>query len=332
MDLGFRRAGVSIVLEADNDPFCLESLRATSLSPRVLAADLSQADALELLRQAGLRRGDVDMVFGGPSCQPFSRSNEGRRRGIQDPRGRLVLEFSRFVQELSPKAFVMENVRGLVSSNGGRDLQLLERRFRRMGYRVGSFVLSAADYGVPQSRHRLFIIGLEDEVVPTPPPATHAPQDSPSKGLKGYATAGDAIGRLDDGVDRAGADAIGGVYGHLVDAIPPGMNYLFYTRHLHSRKPLFKWRSKFWTFLLKMDPARPSHTIQATPGPYVGPFHWRNRRLTLEEIKRLQGLPAAWKVAGQSSPEYTSAAWRQVGNAVPPPLAAAVAAHVKEFL
>jgi DNA (cytosine-5)-methyltransferase 1 len=201
-----------------------------------------------------------------------------------------------------------------------------------MGYRVNSFVLNAADYGVAQSRHRLFIVGLDDGLAPTPPPPTHAPRDSPAKGLKAYVTAGEAISRLDDGVNRAGADAIGGVYGHLVDAIPPGMNYLFYTRHLHSKKPLFRWRSKFWTFLLKMDPSRPSHTIQATPGPYVGPFHWRNRRLTLEEIKRLQGLPATWKVAGRSSPEYTSAAWRQVGNAVPPRLAAAVGSHVREFL
>src|SRR5436309_1391753 len=167
---------------------------------------------------------------------------------------------------------------------------------------------------------------------PLPPEPTHAPKDTPGKGRKVHVTAGEAIGTLDDGVDMEGVEAIGGMYGHLMDAIPAGMNYLYYTKRYNPKKHLFRWRSKFWTFLLKMDPSRPSHTIQATPGPYVGPFHWRNRRLTLEEIKRLQGIPASWTVSGSTQPEYTSAAWRQVGNAVPPRLAEAIAAGIKDSL
>jgi DNA (cytosine-5)-methyltransferase 1 len=332
MDLGFQRAGMKVVLQTDNDPWCIETLRQNGVSKAILPADLFHIDGTCLLRRAGLLRGDIDVVFGGPSCQPFSRSNEGRRNGIRDPRGRLIFEFSRIVHQLRPKAFVMENVRGLVSSNGGRDLQLLERQFRRMGYRVNDFVLNAADYGVPQCRHRLFIVGLNDGVTPLPPEPTHGPEDSPRRGLEAHVTTEEAIGKMDDGVTRKGAQTIGGMYGNLIDSIPPGMNYLYYTPRYHKRKHLFRWRSKFWTFLLKMDPKRPSHTIQATPGPYVGPFHWRNRRLTLEEIKRLQGIPAAWNVSGRSNPEYSSAAWRQVGNSVPPQLAAAVASSVMECL
>src|SRR5438552_2443991 len=173
MDLGFQRAGMSVVLQTDNDPCCIETLRQNGVSKVVLPADLFHLDGTSLLRMAGLRRGDVDVVFGGPSCQPFSRSNEGRRRGIKDPRGRLVFEFSRIVRELQPKAFIMENVRGLVSSNGGIDLQLLERRFRTMGYCVSSFVLNAADYGGPQSRHRLFVVGLDDGLTPLLPDLKH---------------------------------------------------------------------------------------------------------------------------------------------------------------
>jgi len=332
MDLGFQRAGIRTVLATDIDPRCIETLKANGPTTTLLPADLLDVDGITLLAKAGLRKGDVDIVYGGPSCQPFSRSNEGRRRGIKDPRGRLVFEFSRIVRELEPKAFVMENVRGLVSSNGGWDLRLLERRFRRVGYCVSSFVLNAADYGVPQSRHRLFVVGLDDGLAPLPPEPTHAPKDTPGKGRKVHVTAGEAIGTLDDGVDMEGVEAIGGVYGHLMDAIPAGMNYLYYTKRYNPKKHLFRWRSKFWTFLLKMDPSRPSHTIQATPGPYVGPFHWRNRRLTLEEIKRLQGIPASWTVSGTTQPEYTSAAWRQVGNAVPPRLAEAIAAGIKDSL
>src|SRR5438445_8002915 len=131
---------MKIVLETYNGPQGIETLRANSVSKTVRPADLFHIDGATLLRKAGLRRGDIDVVFGGPSCQPFSRSNEGRRNGIRDPRGRLIFEFSRIVHQLRPKAFIMENVRGLVSSNGGRDLHLLERRFRRMGYRVNAFV------------------------------------------------------------------------------------------------------------------------------------------------------------------------------------------------
>lgn len=323
---------MNIVLETDIDSYCIETLRANELCKTIKSADLFRVDGTSLLQEAGLRKGDVDVVFGGPSCQPFSRSNEGRRRGTNDPRGRLIFEFSRIVKELQPRAFVMENVRGLVSSNRGRDLERLERRFRHMGYNVNWFVLNAADYGVPQSRHRLFVVGLDFGVTPLPPEPTHATEDFLREGLKAHVTAGDAIGRLDDGVNLRGVETIGGIYGHLMDRIPPGMNYLYYTRRYSPKRSLFRWRSKFWTFLLKMDPARPSHTIQATPGPYVGPFHWRNRRLTLEEIKRLQDIPPSWKVSGKSRPEYASAAWRQVGNAVPPRLAEAVAVKVREYL
>src|SRR5437016_14446803 len=94
MDLGFQNAGMKIVLETDNDPDCIATLRANKMSKKVFPADLSHVDGTTLLRNTGLDKGDVDVVFGGPSCQPFSRSNEGRRRGIMDPRGRLVFEFS----------------------------------------------------------------------------------------------------------------------------------------------------------------------------------------------------------------------------------------------
>src|SRR5437867_2586192 len=80
MDLGFRRAGMHIALETDNDPFCLETLRANAVSRKVIAADLVESDGAALLEEADLRDGDVDVVFGGPACQPFSRSNEGRRK------------------------------------------------------------------------------------------------------------------------------------------------------------------------------------------------------------------------------------------------------------
>ena len=90
---------------------------------------------------------------------------------------------------------------------------------------------------------------------------------------------------------------------------------------------MFEWRSRYWTFLLKLDPKRPASTIQGQPGPYVGPFHWQNRRLRVPELKRLQGFPDEFELAGSRR-----SAQLQVGNSVPPPLGAAVATAVREQL
>ena len=107
----------------------------------------------------------------------------------------------------------------------------------------------------------------------------------------------------------------------------PGENYLHFTAERGHAKPLFKWRSRYWTFLLKLDPARPSSTIQGQPGPYVGPFHWENRRLRVPELKRLQGFPDDFEITGSRG-----AVQLQVGNSVPPPLGAIVAESLRAQL
>lgn len=112
------------------------------------------------------------------------------------------------------------------------------------------------------------------------------------------------------------------------------MNYIYYTSEFSKKHVLFKDRSKFWTFLLKLNPNEPSTTIQAQPWNSVGPFHWNNRRLTLNEIKRIQGIPDSYFVAGirGNGNEYGSNAWMQIGDAVPPKLAEVVGKHVKKYL
>lgn len=317
MDLGLERAGIKVVLQVDNDPFCYETLRANRPRARVLLTDISTVSGEELLEAARLTEGSVDLVVGGPSCQPFSRSNEGRRRGAKDPRGKLIFKFARIVQEICPEAFIMENVQGLSSSNNGHDINKLIRHFSKIGYIAALRVLNAADYGVPQKRRRLFLIGLANGGTPRFPYPTHSHRDSPHNGVEPHVTSGEALADLDDGENHDGSKTIGGKYGRLLNDIPLGMNYLFYTRRMGHPKPLFHWRSKFWPFLLKLDPDQPSSTIQARPGPYVGPFHWRNRRLTITEIKRLQTIPDSWLVSGVRDSAYTSPAWRQIGEAVP---------------
>jgi DNA (cytosine-5)-methyltransferase 1 len=113
----------------------------------------------------------------------------------------------------------------------------------------------------------------------------------------------------------------------LLPEIPPGRNYLHYTAHEGHPNPLFEWRSRYWTFLLKLDPDRPCPTIQGQPGPYVGPFHWDNRRLRIPELKRLQGFPDDYELDGNRREIQL-----QIGNSVPPPLARSVAQAILKQL
>ncbi len=318
LDLGLKAAGFDICAQVDNDPNCIETLKINWPKLPIMEEDISTLSGDDILQRAGIKKVEVDLVAGGPSCQAFSRSNEGKRKGTKDARGKMIFEFERIIREIKPRAFIMENVPGLASSNDGEDFKKILTNYEGMKYHIFWKVLNAAEYGVPQKRKRLFLVGFKENVKFAFPQKTHGDDD----GLKPFATAGEALKDLDDGVTHDANVTIGGKYGHLINDIPPGMNYLYYTKRYNPKKALFKDRSKFWTFLLKLDPEQPSTTIQAQPWSSVGPFHWRNRRLTLNEIKRLQGIPDSYIISGVkgNGNERCSPAWIQVGNAVPPKL------------
>ncbi|MEA2033619.1 MAG: DNA cytosine methyltransferase [Euryarchaeota archaeon] len=330
LDLGLKAAGFKICAQVDNNPYCVETLKINWPTVPVIDNDISTISGKYILQKAGLKKNEVDLVAGGPSCQPFSRSNEGKRKGTKDARGLMVFEFERLVKGLRPKAFIMENVAGLVSSNGGKDLEKILWNYDRLDYHVFHRVLNAAEHGVPQKRKRLFFVGFREEVDFVFPEKTHGNGGK----LKPVVTSGEVLRDLDDGVVYDAKTKIGGKYGYLINDIPPGMNYIYYTKEYDPKNALFKDRSKFWTFLLKLDPEQPSTTIQAQPWSSVGPFHWRNRRLTLNEIKRLQGTLDNYIVSGirGNGNEYGSPAWMQIGNAVPPKLGEVVGRQVATHL
>jgi DNA (cytosine-5)-methyltransferase 1 len=136
-----------------------------------------------------------------------------------------------------------------------------------------------------------------------------------------HVTAGAALAGLACEPERE--EILRGQYAKLLPAIPPGDNYLYYTSQRGHPQPRFGWRSRYWSFLLKLDPHRPSPTIQAQPGPNVGPFHWENRRLRVGEVKRLFTFPDGFNPVGTRASVQA-----QLGNAVPPLLAYKVAAQV----
>lgn len=304
LDIGLEKAGFATKACVEIEPTMCETLRLNRPKWPVLCNDIRQIPTTEILAAAGVGKGELDLVAGGPPCQAFSKSAywvPGRLDSIMnDPRALLLKEFVRVVREARPKAFLMENVFGLAYSHGRPALDATVSMLERSGYKIHWTVVNAADFGVPQRRQRVVVIGVLHEEAPNVSAMGGSPHVTVSQALVGLRT------RAEPG------EKVNGKYGHLLPAIPPGGNYLHYTRKLGHPKPLFEWRSKYWSFLLKLDPNAPSWTIQASPGPYIGPFHWDNRRLRIPEVKRLQTFPDSWQLAGERVEQ-----WRQLGNAVP---------------
>lgn len=327
LDLGVEAAGFRVCAAVELNADACESLRTNFPAAKVLQGDIRMISTDEILRAAGARAGDVELLVGGPPCTPFSKSGywlEHKRRGL-DPEASLLEHYVRILDEARPRAFLLENVFALAYSNHNRPwLEFLLESFDRLGYHVTQQTVLAADYGVPQRRQRLILLGSLDGM-PAFPKATHTgPHERRVWELGGrelHVAAGDAIGDLVDRHDLSEPEeVVCGKYGHLLPAIPPGDNYLFYTAKRGHSEPQFEWRKRYWSFLLKLDPDQPSPTIQASPGPYVGPFHWKNRRLRVMELKRLQTFPDDFVICGNRR-----SAQRQLGNAVPPLLARRIA-------
>jgi DNA (cytosine-5)-methyltransferase 1 len=193
------------------------------------------------------------------------------------------------------------------------------REIDEAGYHCVAKVLQAADYGVPQARPRLFILGVpKSRRIPEHPAPTHGGKWERRKtgtpAGRPHVTAGDALADLVCAPERE--ESVNGSYGHLLPDVPPGDNYLYYTDKRGHPDPQFGWRSRYWSFLLKLAQDKPAPTIQAQPGPYVGPFHWENRRLRVGELKRLFTFPDEFEFVGSRASIQA-----QVGNSVPPLLA-----------
>jgi DNA (cytosine-5)-methyltransferase 1 len=191
-------------------------------------------------------------------------------------------------------------------------------------YRPVWQVLDAASFGVPQHRERIFIVGSRDGKELQFPRATHGVPDDLLLGvdIEPYRTAWDALGDLPERLNDPTLK-LTGKWADLLPSIPEGENYLWHTPRGRGM-PLFGWRTRYWSFLLKLAKSRPSWTIQAQPGPATGPFHWTSRRLSIQELCRLQTLPDGLQFdCGRND------AQRMLGNAVPSLLAEVIAREIR---
>ncbi len=332
LDLGLEAAGFSTLLCLENDSDALATLRAN----RPGWAIAEQHDAIEFakdpgkgLRRAGVKRLDIALIAGGPPCQPFSKAGNwtdlGPRR-MGDPRACSIRAYMQIVEHVRPEMLLFENVPGFASNGRADGFRSFSRGLSRINalhrtkYQPQLFRINAAEYGVPQLRERVFVVAHRRGRLLYLPPPTHGPKSS--KALP-YATAWDAIGDLDSDDDQLLPT---GRWAALLPSIPEGHNYLWHTPG-QGGSPLFGWRTRYWSFLLKLAKSRPSWTLSASPGPAIGPFHWRNRMLSVLEMARLQTFPSNYTIVGDRR-----SAQRQLGNAVPAALAEFLGLQIRRQL
>lgn len=310
LSTGFLDAGLQVAAGFELDARAVDAFNYNHdyRGSRGFLADLNIASGAELLQRAEIRH--ADFVIGGPPCQPFSIA--GKRQGKRDIRADLIGHFIRIVDELKPGAFMLENVPNLAAIADGEFLDEVKTELRALGYTVDHRVVSAADFGVPQNRKRLVVLGMTGRRTIRFPDPTHGTAERP------YLSAAEAIDDLPD----AGEFGENGIFNHEPTAHSEDM-----IRRLSILEPGKRERGSYHD---RLHPQRPSYTLRAGSGNFspLRPVHYKHHRvITVRESARLQGFSDdfLWPDRIPRLQQY-----RQVGNAVPPPMAEAFATCLAE--
>lgn len=333
LSCGFEQAGYRILLGVDNDEVALRTFKHNHLNTETLKGDITSI-TYEKDIQPLIKSKKIDVIIGGPPCQGFSLSGP---RNFEDPRNKLYLSYIRLVKEIKPRAFVIENVPGLVTLFKGIVKDNIIKRFTELGYNVQYKILCASDYGVPQSRKRVIFVGLLD---------SKKEFEYPQK-LSNMVTCEMALSDLPPLVNSLGTEKqdytevakndyqkllrkgsnflfnhVAACHSekvqHIISLVPDGGNYkdlpdeLKYSRNFHVA----------WT---RFSSNKPAPTIDTGHRHH---FHYKyNRVPTVRECARLQSFPDVFYFFGNKTQQF-----KQVGNAVPPLLAKAIAEQLKKVL
>jgi len=329
LSYGFERAGFKILLGIDNDKRALETFELNHKNSKTLCGDITNISYSDIKKIIGDQ--NIDVVVGGPPCQGMSLSGP---RKFDDPRNKLYLSFIRLVEEISPTAFVIENVPGLVGLFKGKIKDNILKKFRELNYDVKYQVLKASDYGVPQIRRRVFFVGMMNK-------STFSFPNSNTKEV----TCEMALSDLPPLINCLGSDEqsyssdplcdyqklmrknSSKVYNHIaaqhtekvrqiIALVPDGGNYKdLPEEHRGSRNFHVAWT--------RFSKLKPAPTIDTGHRHH---FHYEyNRVPTVRECARLQSFPDDFIFLGNKTEQF-----RQVGNAVPPLLAEKIAQSLKE--
>lgn len=357
LDLGMEQAGfhtVSVV-EIDPDATNTIALNRPHLCESAVPRDIRKVSAQTLLEEGGrvldigrpLHPGEVDLVTGGPPCQPFSTA--GKRGSVMDPRGSLFMDFIRIIEGIQPRFFVMENVRGLLSAPirhrthnerglgfpplepdemPGSALQVVESEIRRLGYEVAPpKLLEAADYGVPQNRERVIFIASRDGQTVTFPLPTHS--ENSANGLPKWRTLREAIEDLDDPQPEYVSYSENRL--KYLRLLKEGQNWRYLPDDLKKEAMGGAYKSGGGKvgFYRRLSWNKPSPTVTTSPHQKATDMcHPEELRpLSVRECSRIQTFPDDWVFYGSVASKY-----RQIGNAVPVILARAIGEHIHKLI
>lgn len=328
MSTGFEMAGFEPLLAIDNWQDSLDTYLYNHPEAQTLCADLSNIDIPKVAKQYDLK--NVDVIIGGPPCQGFSIAG---KRIVDDIRNKLYKSFVAFVKYFSPRVFVMENVPNILSIGDGAVRESILADFRELGYNVEYKVLTASDYGVPQNRRRAIFVGQKIGHYTFPAPsvdrkvtAAQAISDLPEQSVEDGSTYPLAPQSEYQTWARKGAK---GLFNHeatkhndrtkeIIAMVPDGGNYKDLPAELQSTRKVHI----AWTRLCSQ---KPSFTIDTGHRHH---FHYSfNRIPTVRECARIQSFPDDYVFMKSRTSQY-----KQVGNAVPPLMARAIALNVKESL
>lgn len=223
------------------------------------------------------------------------------------------------MNETKADAFLFENVASILHPRNISNFRKIITSFQSSGFNVNYLKVNAVEYGVPQKRQRVIIVGLKNNKPKFPEPTHAASPDKviTERNVLPTVRVADVISEFDDKKYYEDGEVVSGRWEEALREIPPGGNYKALSAWAGHPKPLFEAETRFWHFLLKLHPDLPSWTITASPGPWTGPFHWDDRRLRIPELAAIQGFPKGYTFVGSRRERI-----RQIGNAVPPRLAA----------
>lgn len=359
LTLGFAWAGFKSILASDIDENCHATFSANFPDVPFLCGDISEFSKDEFDKV--INGQTVDLVIGGPPCQGFSLANKRRNKIADDPRNKLFYQFVKVINWYNPRAFVMENVKGLLSMHKGEVIKQIIQEFENAGdygYEVRVQTLKASDFGVPQIRERVIIIGIRKDlnIVPEHPVPTHTAPVSVEDAISDLPqiNAGEGTESMPypnppqteyQKLMRLGSSC---VQNHIAmkhtrrlierfKAIKPGQGLLdVWETHgaLKRGNPSEKSDVKFSQNNQRVFPDKPAPTIAASfQSNFVHP--WLNRNFTAREGARLQSFPDTFVFKGmrtKMSWEKGLSQYQQIGNAVPPILAFAIARCLKRTL
>ncbi|EGP4877017.1 DNA (cytosine-5-)-methyltransferase [Enterococcus faecium] len=311
LSLGFEMAGFNNVFSVEYDKKIAESYKKNFPTHNLLVKDIQEITDDEIITLQ--HNQEVDVVIGGPPCQGFSLAGRIGRSFVEDKRNYLFKEFVRVVKIIDPPMFVMENVARILSHNKGETIKELTNEFKKIGYNVQYKVLQAADYGVPQKRQRIFIVGTKNKEFNFPTP------------IGTTITVKEAIGDLPPLKSGERSEVPNHFSMNHSSQMLKKMSYIGDGGNRNQIPEDLRPKTGDIRKYIRYDSQKPSVTVT---GDMRKIFHYeQNRALTPRELARLQSFPDSFIFEGNSI-----SIQQQIGNAVPPLLGYAVAKQVKESL